>query len=72
MSEASEIVERTEQITVTVNQNETGTIAAEESLYDALRELEDYRRTGNDEDVHDALCDIMRAYFQATDEIHET
>lgn len=65
------MVERTEQITVTVNQNESGTLSAEESLYEALRELEDYRRTGNEEDVHDALCDMMRAYFQAADEINE-
>jgi len=69
MSKADKRTERTERITITLDETETGALAAEESLYDALRRLEDARRSDDDEDLHAANCEIMRAYFQLQDEL---
>jgi hypothetical protein len=59
--------ERSETITALVPADETGVLAAEETLYDALGELQTLKQSGGREDLLQAQHEIMKAHFQIQD-----
>lgn len=63
--------ERTEEFTV-LRDTEDDIIDAEAHLYDALRDLQDYRRDEKRGHLLDAEIALERAYCVVNDEIAET
>lgn len=63
--------ERTDSITIDVPADSGGVHDAEDSLHEALRELQDHRHDQKTEQLHSAAAEAMRAYFQIQDAINE-